>query len=125
MNKNTRARRHNQVVKQLLNEVDTSLSTLERNRIIRDAYKSLLGCEECGYNSYSCALQLDHLDPSTKFKNSKGDRVNPSHMVYQSTANMLAEYAKCRVTCANCHAVHTHTVQRIPRMSVAPVRLVA
>lgn len=125
MNKNRRARRHNQVVKQLLNEVDPTLKTLERNRVIRDAYKSLIGCEDCGYNAYPCVLQLDHIDPATKFRNSKGALVDPGNMVYQSTAKMLDEFAKCRVMCANCHAVHTFMVQRQPRMSVADVRLVA
>ena len=125
MNKNKRLRRHNEIMKQLLNEVDPSLKTLERNRIIRDAYKVMFGCEGCGYNSHSFVLQLDHIDPATKFRNSKGDLVDPGQMVYQSTAKMIEEYAKCRVMCANCHAVHTFTVQRQPRMSVADVRLVA
>jgi hypothetical protein len=125
MNKNTRLRLHNEIVKQILNEVDTTLKTLQRNRIIRDAYKTRLGCEGCGYDAYACVLQLDHLDPATKFRNSKGDLVEPGNMVYQSTAKMIEEFAKCRVLCANCHAVHTFTVQRKTVMSVADVRLVA
>ncbi len=125
MNKNQRLRRHNEIMKQLLNEVDTTLKTVPRNRIIRDSYKLMIGCEGCGYNEHSFVLQLDHIDPSTKFRNSKGDLVDPGQMVYQSTAKMIEEYAKCRVMCANCHAVHTFTVQRKTVMSVAPVRLVA
>jgi hypothetical protein len=29
-----------------------------------------------------------------------------------SLATILAEIAKCRILCANCHAIHTHRNQR-------------
>lgn len=125
MTKNKRIRLHNQTVKKILNQIDTTLNRTDRNRVLRDLYKTTIGCEDCGYNAYACVLQLDHIDPATKFRNSKGALVDPGNMVYQSTEKMLEEYLKCRVMCANCHAVHTFTVQRKPRMSVADVRLAA
>lgn len=118
-------KKHLQIVKQLYKEIDLTLNRTDRNKIMRDRYKSIMGCVECGFNQHPCALQFDHIDPSTKFRDSKGNLVNPSDMVRQDTNKMLDEYAKCRVMCANCHAIHTHTVQRKSGMSVADVRLVA
>ena len=66
---------------------------------IRD-YKLESGCEICGYDEHSCALQFDHIDPSTKLFNVARGRDYPWKV-------FLAEIAKCRVLCANCHAVHT------------------
>ena len=126
MNKNKRASIHRKAVAQVLEEFATlEVSNVERRRYMRDKYKTLRGCEDCGYNVHSCALQLDHLDPDTKFISKSGKRVDPSNMVYQNTTKMFEEYLKCRVLCSNCHAIHTHTVQRQPRMSVDDVRLVA
>ena len=68
---------------------------------IRD-YKLETGCEICGYKEHACALQFDHIDPSTKLFNVARGRDYPWKI-------FLAEIAKCRVLCANCHAVHTHS----------------
>ena len=66
-------------------------------------YKVEKGCEMCGYNEHRAALQFDHIDPSTKV-----DSV--ANLISQRTYEEViwAEIAKCRVLCANCHAVHTH-----------------
>lgn len=77
------------------------------NRKLSDTMKMSKGCETCGYNANPAALQWDHLDPNTKFRTKNGNAINPSTMVYYSQALMLAEFAKCRVLCANCHAIHT------------------
>lgn len=104
------------------------------NRELMNATKVAIGCEMvkadgsvCGYNEHPQALQFDHIDPSTKFRNKNGRLRSPSDMVYYSQADVIAEMNKCRVLCANCHMIYTHTVQRKPdlEMSVAPVRLVA
>lgn len=84
----------------------------QANRIMMNRIKTERGCELCGYNAHPCALQFDHLDPETKFRNKYGKLVHPSHMASYSQAVVLAEIAKCRIICANCHAIHTHTVQR-------------
>ena len=65
-------------------------------------YKLEAGCEMCGYNEHSCALQFDHRDPSKKLFNVTRGRDYPWKV-------FLAEIDKCRVLCANCHAVHTHS----------------
>jgi hypothetical protein len=85
-----------------------------RNRVWLNQYKVEQGCVYCGYNSHPSALQLDHIDPETKYKTKNGKRLNPGELVRYSQAILFAEVRKCRVLCANCHAVHTHTVQRTP-----------
>ena len=64
--------------------------------------KLKVGCEICGYNEHSCALQFDHRDPSQKL-------FNIAHGKDHSWKSFLAEIAKCRVLCANCHAIQTHS----------------
>lgn len=84
-------------------------------RSIVNRIKTDRGCESCGYNAYACALQFDHLDPATKYRTRTGKLVHLADMVKggrYGIETILAEIAKCRVLCANCHAVHTHTVQR-------------
>jgi len=87
------------------------------NRIWLNQYKIEQGCCYCGYNEHPSALQLDHIDPSTKYRNKKGRALNPGELVRYSQAILFAEVKKCRVMCANCHSVHTHTVQRTPLLS--------
>ena len=64
-------------------------------------YKLESGCELCGYNKHACALQFDHRDPSEKLFNVARGRDYPWKV-------FLAEIAKCRILCANCHAVETY-----------------
>lgn len=78
-----------------------------------DTYKINKGCESCGFDAHAAALQFDHIDPETKYRTRTGKAVHPSDMVGRySVATIVAEIAKCRVVCANCHAIHTHSVQR-------------
>ena len=91
-------------------KVDSQTSRSITNRIKTDR-----GCEVCGYNTHPAALQFDHIDPTTKYRTKSGKVVHPSDMIKgnrYSLETVLVEIAKCRVLCANCHAVHTHTVQR-------------
>jgi hypothetical protein len=82
------------------------------NRILMNRIKVERGCAFCGYNANPVALQFDHIDPDTKFRNGNGKLVNPSDMVGYSQVLVIAELAKCRVLCANCHMVYTHDEQR-------------
>ena len=66
------------------------------------AFKLKAGCAICGYNEHACALEFDHIDPSQKL-------FNVSQGKSHSWSAFLAEIDKCRVLCANCHAVETHT----------------
>jgi hypothetical protein len=112
-----RKRRHTQIVAEIMRiekQVGRIQHRVYRNSWIRDTYKTLVGCESCGFNAHPSALQFDHIDPSTKYRDSKGNLVSPSSMVNCSTQVMLHEYSLCRILCANCHAIHTHTVQRTP-----------
>lgn len=77
------------------------------NRAMMSKIKTDRGCETCGYNANPHALQFDHIDPATKLISATGRRVTPSSMLGYSQSMILAEIAKCRVLCANCHAIHS------------------
>lgn len=58
-------------------------------------YKSKLKCETCGENHPAC-LDFHHIDRTTKlFTISVAER--------HSREDAMAEIAKCRVLCSNCH----------------------
>ena len=87
-----------------------NLRTAERQRRIAasrrvaiNEWKMERGCEKCGYRSNAVALDLDHLEPETKV----GDI--SALLRYAAWEVVVAELAKCRVLCANCHRVHTFT----------------
>lgn len=89
-------------------------ATLTRTTV--DAIKRANGCVICGWNVHPAGLEFDHMDPATKYRTRDGRLVHLADMVKggrYSLDTILAEIAKCRVLCANCHAVHTHTVQRV------------
>ena len=66
-------------------------------------YKVEKGCESCGYNEHSAALQFDHIDPSQKHEAvaTMMSKRRPAELVWE-------EIKKCRVLCANCHMVRTY-----------------
>ena len=61
-------------------------------------------CESCGFNEHPQALTFDHIDPTTK-------SFNLANYGEHSWKDILLETLKCRVLCANCHFLHTHTQQ--------------
>lgn len=83
------------------------------NRALMNATKVFKGCERCGYNEHPAALQFDHIDPSTKYKTKSGRVVHPSCLAGYPQSVVVAEMAKCRVLCANCHMIYTHTEQNV------------
>lgn len=87
----------------------------ENAQSIIDNIKVSRGCESCGYNAHPRALGFDHIDPATKYRTRNGRVVHLSDMVTSgryALVTILAEIAKCRVMCHNCHAVHTYDTQR-------------
>ena len=84
-------------------------------REIADSIKMEKGCDKCGFNAHPSALQFDHIDPATKYRTKTGKIVHPADMIKggrYSIKTVMVEIAKCRVLCANCHAIYTHTEQR-------------
>lgn len=77
------------------------------HRKMLNKIKTDRGCETCGYNANPVALQFDHIDTESKFVDSAGRRLSPGSMISYSQAAILSEVAKCRVLCANCHAIHS------------------
>lgn len=70
------------------------------NHALISRYKTMYGCSECGYKQRAEALQFDHLNPKEKYK-------EVSSMYTYSLSSLKKEIAKCRILCANCHAIHT------------------
>jgi hypothetical protein len=87
---------------------------LETNKLLL-AEKKKNGCEDCGFNAHLAALDLDHIDPSTKHVTRNGRRQSPSSMTSYPTPLFVLELAKCRVLCKNCHAIHTHMQNKTRR----------
>lgn len=74
---------------------------VSRRRHWLNRYKLIKGCGRCGYNENGAALHFDHIDPSKKV-----DQV--SRMLKGNRRNLIEEVRKCRILCANCHAVKTY-----------------
>jgi len=77
-----------------------------------DKYKMAKGCDECGYNSHPAALQFAHIDRMTKIGYVK-------EMVSHKIKRLVAEMRKCRVLCANCHAVETNVGRHYERKNIS------
>jgi len=81
------------------------------------------GCADCGTREPVAALAFDHIDPATKYRTASGKAVHPADMVKASgdgstryaLRTIIAEWAKCEVRCANCHALKTFPGRSRPR----------
>jgi hypothetical protein len=73
---------------------------IRRRRHWLNNYKIKKGCERCGYNTHGVALHFDHIEPPKKV-----DQV--SKMLKGGRRKLIEEVRKCRVLCANCHAIKT------------------
>lgn len=74
---------------------------IENSRRKRKMCIEMLGgkCVACGFDKYSCSLDLHHVDPLTKgasFKMARG----------WSNGRLFAEIKKCVLLCKNCHAAY-------------------
>lgn len=87
--------------------------TYNANRALMNAIKLSKGCERCGFNEFAPALSFDHLDPATKYRTKSGKVVHPSCLAGYPQSVVLAEIAKCRILCNNCHMIYTHTEQNV------------
>jgi hypothetical protein len=65
-------------------------------------YKLSCGCQMCGYNRCSEAMDFHHIDETTK-------RANVSDMVSSGYGlkTIMTEVQKCVILCKNCHAEET------------------
>jgi hypothetical protein len=74
---------------------------VSRRRHWLNRYKLIKGCERCGYNTNGVALHFDHIEPSKKVG-------QVSKMLKDGRRKLIEEVRKCRVLCANCHAIKTY-----------------
>lgn len=81
---------------------DTNLRVKDKNIDYVLAYFKDHPCSECGEDD-PLVLEFDHLDRKDKTTNVA--RLLASYVM----SRLVAEIAKCRVLCANCHRRHTAT----------------
>lgn len=79
-----------------------------KGRELMNTWKTSRGCENCGWNVHPAGLQLDHIDPSTKYRTKSGKLLNPGEMRSMKQSVVIAEMMKCRVLCACCHAIRSY-----------------
>lgn len=88
-----------------------SADNVERFRKRREMlrrFKRMRGCSICSYRGTGYALQFDHIDPSLKTSNKRGETTWQS----LSYINLRKELSNCRILCANCHAEHSYSNQK-------------
>lgn len=95
-----RSNGYSKVCKQCTNDKVASLRKQRREYIHK--YKLDRGCSVCGYKESAVALQFDHVNPEDKCFNIS------TAVATRSLPAIEDEIAKCRILCANCHAIHTH-----------------
>ena len=79
---------------------------LKRNKAILRRYKTRYGCVLCGYKKHPDAIHFDHIDPNIKSR-------EISTMASYGIKAIKKEIKKCRLLCANCHAVHTSEQRKV------------
>lgn len=72
-----------------------------KNREFTSRVKRMYGCANCGYKSHPAALHFDHI-------NRKEKQGVVSNLVNGTRAKLKDEMRKCRILCANCHAIKTY-----------------
>lgn len=85
-------------------EAAYSKKRIERRRYWVNRWQQAKGCELCGYNTSHYALHFDHINQDEKYKNI-AELIGSQYKI----ATIISEIRKCRVLCANCHAVETFT----------------
>lgn len=73
-------------------------------------------CAVCGYGKNLSALHIHHIDPTTKSLS-----LDARSLGNVSMKRILAEFEKCTVLCANCHAeLHNPDLEMVRVAGVAP-----
>ncbi|MEE4244689.1 MAG: hypothetical protein V2I33_04730 [Kangiellaceae bacterium] len=87
------------------NRVKRTRGLSKFNSRLIQRYKRLKGCCVCGYNKCTDALDLHHLDATTKDK-------MVSKLYRETTKRLKIEVRKCVVVCATCHReIHAGVAQ--------------
>lgn len=61
-------------------------------------------CEKCGYNKNIAALQFHHINPEEK-----KFTLDARNLERHSDEDILKEFEKCQLLCANCHSEQHHS----------------
>lgn len=74
----------------------------QQMRSIVNSWKEERGCSWCGFMGKHYQLDLDHIDPTTKY--------GQNHRAYEPNwkwERIKKELDKCQILCANCHREKT------------------
>ena len=86
------------------------IKTYKDAKLEIDLLKYKLGCTVCEYKPlFASQIDLDHINPATKYKTSTGKKLSVSDMIcarYSYTLIMI-EAIKCQLLCKNCHLAKT------------------
>jgi 5-methylcytosine-specific restriction endonuclease McrA len=83
---------------------------IKKQKYIND-FKLKDGCCQCGYKDHFAALDLDHIDPTTKNKSltrSKDGKRRSIGFFSLSWPDLKTEITKCQVLCKICHSIKTY-----------------
>ena len=82
----------------------TRSKLVDKKRNFVRRLKTFLGCQLCKYKKHWSALEFDHINPKEK-------KIAISKMIHQGSnfKSLKKEIRKCRILCANCHAIHTNS----------------
>lgn len=82
---------------------NTSLKTHRQHiRNLINRWKCIKGCSECGFKGHHFQLDLDHVNPSTKYA-----KHHRSYEPNWKKERIKEELSKCVILCANCHRLKT------------------
>lgn len=82
---------------------------LERRYYWLNKYRITKGCSLCSYNKSACALDFNHIDPTTKI-------FSPMVGIRGSLKRLFTEIRKCEILCANCHREKTHEHRNLAKL---------
>lgn len=77
----------------------------KRRELIK-RYKRRRGCDRCGWCVTAWGLHFDHIKEDTK-------KLGIAQMMLYAMPTIKKEIAKCRLLCANCHAIRTEQQHKL------------
>jgi hypothetical protein len=84
-----------------VNQKERDRKRADYRRSVVARYKTIRGCDDCGYSGHHAALEFDHLPGHVKVR-------TIGSFMYSSWKAIKAEIEKCELVCSNCHSIRTY-----------------